>query len=430
MSAVRPGIRADAEPAIRVRDVEKDFKLYRRRETTLKEAIVRRRRAEFDRFPALAGITFDVQPGEVLGVVGRNGSGKSTLLKLLGRIMQPDRGTIETTGRIAALLEVGAGFHPEYSAVENIFLSGAIYGVPRRELESRVGEIIAFAELERFAENPVKTYSSGMYARLGFSIAVNVDPDILLIDEVLAVGDQSFQARCLDRMLEFRDAGKTIVLVTHDLGAVESFCDRAIWIDGGRLREDSLPHHVVRSYVEEVNAGDERRSSAALADGPMVAEHVPINPSVPIVLRSMAFHGDDGAEREVFHNGEPLEIVVGYRCTSPVHAPICELELERHDGVLVTKASNRTGRLEVGDVSAGDGSFSWRIDNLALTPGTYYVTPRLIDQTGAHVLDEHPRWFRLRVHAGAYAERHGVAVLPGRWRHEVAGAPAPEPSRA
>ena len=249
--------------AITVEGAKKRYRIYRRRETTLKSTVIRGRRGVYDEFAALDGVSFEIPHGQAVGIVGRNGAGKSTLLKLLARIIEPDAGRIAIDGRVSALLEVGAGFHPEYTAIENIYLSGAIYGIPRSDLAARVDDIIAFAELERFADNPVKTYSSGMFARLGFAIAVNVDPDVLLVDEVLAVGDQSFQARCIDRMLEFRDAGKTLVLVTHDLGAVESFCERAIWIDRGLVREDALPHHVIRAYVADVNEQDEAQSASA-----------------------------------------------------------------------------------------------------------------------------------------------------------------------
>ncbi len=186
-----------AEPTIVVDAVRKRFRLYHRRETTLKAALLRRNRAQYEEFWAVDDVSFEVMAGETLGIFGRNGSGKSTMLKMLARILRPDNGTVTVEGRVSALLEVGAGFHPEYTAVENIFLSGAIYGLSKEELRPRVDDIIAFAQLERFANNAVKTYSSGMYARLGFSIAVNVDPDVLLIDEVLAVGDESFRAALL-----------------------------------------------------------------------------------------------------------------------------------------------------------------------------------------------------------------------------------------
>jgi lipopolysaccharide transport system ATP-binding protein len=409
-------------PAIWVRDLRKDFKLYRRRETTLKDTVLRGRRTEYDRFNAVDGVTFDVQPGQVLGIIGRNGSGKSTLLKLLARILEPDGGELGLDGRVSALLEVGAGFHQEYSAIENIFLSGAIYGVPRAALERRVDDIVRFAELERFAHNPVKTYSSGMFARLGFAIAVNVDPDILLIDEVLAVGDQSFQARCLDRMLEFRDAGKTIVFVTHDLSSVEAFCDRAIWMDAGRIRDDGLPHHVIRSYVTEVNAGDiVWNAEDVKTRGAAAAEHTPLKPAAPAGLVRMAFVDEAGVEQEMFPNGGPLRVQVHYRAHEPIRSPVCEIRIDNQHQVHVTTVSNRIGGLQLDDdVPAGEAFFEWTIEDLALTPGTYYFSPRLLDHTGALVYDEHETWYRLRIHAGAYHERHGVAILPGRWRHAVA----------
>ena len=403
-----------SERAITVDGVRKCYRIYRRQETSLKAAVIRGRRGIYDEFAALDGISFEIPKGQAVGIVGRNGAGKSTLLKLLARIIEPDEGHIVIDGRLSALLEVGAGFHPDYTAIENIFLSGAIYGIPRRELAKRVDEIIAFAELERFADNPVKTYSSGMFARLGFSIAVNVDPDVLLIDEVLAVGDQSFQARCIDRMLEFRDAGKTLVLVTHDLGAVESFCERAIWIDKGRVREDALPHHVIRAYVADVNEQDE----ATFRGRPKGAEVGPHSPAVevhPVHLTSMSFTSSDGAEREVFNTGEPMRIRISYTAREAQPDPICEIEIERHDGTHVATASTRDSGFGVASISAGDGWFEWSINSVTLTPGTYYFTPRILERSGMHSYDEHPRWFRIRVHTGTLRERRGVAILQGDW---------------
>jgi ABC-type polysaccharide/polyol phosphate transport system ATPase subunit len=412
----------ELEPVIRVRDAGKSYRIYRRRETTLKEAMIRRRRGVYEEFAALDGVSFEVPAGEAVGVIGRNGSGKSTLLKLLARILEPDRGSIDVTGRVASLLEVGAGFQPEYTAIENIFLSGAIYGVPRRELERRVDEVIAFAELERFADNPVKTYSSGMYMRLGFSIAVNVDPDILLIDEVLAVGDRPFQARCMDRMLEFREAGKTLILVTHDLGAVESFCDRAIWLDAGHVRSDGEPHDVVRAYVAEVNQDEERRAAQGLhGREAVVRTHEPVSPHIPLQLVAMSFADEAGNEREVFNNGEPLRVRVHYQALTQIPSPVFELEIERHSGERVTTTSTRMADFVVDDLAPGEGYLEWRIDDLALTPGIYYFSARLFETMGIHVYDEHLRWCRIRVHAGSYKERMGIVAIPGAWNHVAAG---------
>ena len=405
-------------PAIAVSGVSKHFRIYRSRETTLKETMLARRRGVYEEFTAVDDVSFEVPTGEALGIFGRNGSGKSTMLKMLARILSPDAGTIAVKGRIAALLEVGAGFHPEYSATENIFLSGAIYGMSRQELAPRVDDIIAFAQLERFADNPVKTYSSGMYARLGFSIAVNVDPDVLLVDEVLAVGDESFRSRCYERMLAFREAGKTLILVTHDLGAIASFCSRAIWLDEGRVRGEGSPESITRRYVAEVTAQEELWSAQQAAAGRgLVTFHQPINDTVPISLTSMSLAADDGTERDVFHNGESIRVRIHYTARQPVRSPIFDIALHRHDGTHVTTASTRTGEFDPGDVLEGEGFLEWAIDDLRLTPGSYYLSPRLIDQTGLHVLDEQERWYRFQVRAGRYLETGGCAILPATWSH-------------
>jgi ABC-type polysaccharide/polyol phosphate transport system ATPase subunit len=380
--------------------------------------VLRRRRGVYEEFTAVDDVSFSVPTGQALGIFGRNGSGKSTMLKMLARILSPDAGTIEVRGRIAALLEVGAGFHPEYSAIENIFLSGAIYGLSREELAPRVDDIIAFAQLDRFADNPVKTYSSGMYARLGFSIAVNVDPDVLLVDEVLAVGDESFRSRCYERMLAFRDAGKTLILVTHDLGAIASFCSRAIWLDEGKVRGEGTPEAITRRYVAEVTAQEELWAAQQAAAGRgLVTFHQPINESVPITLSAMSLAAEDGVERDVFHNGECIRVRTHYLARNPVRSPVVEIAVHRHDGTHVTTSSTRTGEFDPGDVLEGEGFIEWTIDDLRLTPGSYYLSPKLIDQTGLHVLDEQERWYRFQVREGRYLETGGAAILPASWSH-------------
>ncbi len=404
------------ENAITVDHVTKSFRIYRRRETTLKATILRARRGEWEELRAADDLSFTVPRGQALGVIGPNGAGKSTLLKMLARILTPDKGKVAIDGRVSALLELGAGFHPEYSAVDNIFLSGAFYGMSRSQLKPRVDSIIEFAELGRFADNPVKTYSSGMYARLGFAIAVSVEPDVLLADEVLAVGDESFRQRCYDRMLEFRDAGRTLVLVTHDLGAVHQFCDRAIWLAHGKIERDGDPRDVVRAYIREVNAGDEAASELSSAARPGAAgTHTPINAGVPITLRSLRVTAGDGAERSIYQNGEALRVEVGYHARNPVRSPICEVEVHRHDGTHVATGSTYAAGFETGDVLEGEGSFVWRLEDLRLTPGSYYLSPLLRDHSGVHVLDRHERWVRLQIREGVYQEREGCVVLPGTW---------------
>jgi ABC-type polysaccharide/polyol phosphate transport system ATPase subunit len=208
-----------------------------------------RRRVETDAIWALRSVSLDVESGTTLGVIGRNGSGKSTLLKLINRVLKPDAGTVTVRGTVASLVELGAGFHPELTGRENVVINGTILGLTKKEIRARFDEIVAFSELANYIDEPVRTYSTGMYLRLGFAVAVHVDPDVLLIDEVLAVGDRPFTQKCMERMTRFKEAGKTIVLVSHDLEAVRSWCEEAVWLDQGMLRERGKPADVVDAYL-------------------------------------------------------------------------------------------------------------------------------------------------------------------------------------
>src|SRR6187401_1204997 len=255
-------------PAIELADVTKIYRRYGGRQfSTLKSALLRRsllRDLRPDQtFPALTNVSFTVPRGSTYGVIGRNGSGKSTALKLVAGITKPTSGTVRVDGRISALIELGAGFHPEISGRENIFINGIMLGLTKREIQYRFDEIVEFAELSEFIDAPVKTYSSGMYMRLGFAVAIHVDPDVLLVDEVLAVGDEGFTHKCLDKFGEFRRRGKTILLVTHSLGLVERFCDEALWIDAGLGRATGDPRRVVGAYMSDVERAEEQTLAAS-----------------------------------------------------------------------------------------------------------------------------------------------------------------------
>ncbi|NNE42897.1 MAG: ABC transporter ATP-binding protein [Gemmatimonadetes bacterium] len=240
-------------PAVRVQDVVMEFRLVHERNDTLKEAIVRRLQGKgsghVEQFRALDGVSFDVSPGESIGIIGHNGSGKTTLLRLLAGVLTPTHGSVDIRGRVSTLIELGAGFNPDLSGAENIFLAGALYGFGRREMAEKFDRIVEFSELDRFIEVPVKNYSSGMSARLGFSIATDVDPDVLVVDEVLAVGDQAFQDKCMERMQSFRERGKTIVLVSHDLDGVREFCSRGVLLDHGKIIARGTGPEVVEHYL-------------------------------------------------------------------------------------------------------------------------------------------------------------------------------------
>ena len=235
---------------IDVRDVKKKFTIYFDKGATLKERILFRDRRRHEEHWVLNGISFQVRKGEAVGLIGQNGSGKSTTLKMLTKILYPDAGTITMKGRVSSLLELGAGFHPDLSGRENIYTNASIFGLSRREIERRLDSIIDFSELREYIDNPVRTYSSGMYMRLAFAVAINVDADILLIDEILAVGDAAFQEKCFDKLRQIKQKGTTIVIVSHSLPQIEEFCERSLWLDGGLIRMEGKPEEVHPQYLE------------------------------------------------------------------------------------------------------------------------------------------------------------------------------------
>ena len=236
--------------AVRVDNVSKSFRMYSERNQTIKSAVMRGRTSVHEDFWALRDVSFDVPEGSTFGLIGSNGSGKSTLLKCLANIYFPNKGTITHFGRIAAMLEVGSGFHHELSGRENIFLNGSILGMSKKEITRKFDEIVDFSGVEQFIDQPVKNYSSGMYVRLGFAIAINVDPDILVVDEVLAVGDAEFQEKCFEKFADFKKAGKTVILVSHSMQSVEAMCDQAAWINKGELMAAGPAAPVIAAYAE------------------------------------------------------------------------------------------------------------------------------------------------------------------------------------
>jgi len=241
--------------AVNVDHVSKKFRMYHERNQSIKSAIMRGRRSVHEDFWALRDVTFDVPTGSTFGLIGSNGSGKSTLLKCLAKIYYPEEGTISYKGRIAALLEVGSGFHPELSGRENVFLNGSILGMSKKEITRKFDEIVDFSGVEEFIDQPVKNYSSGMYVRLGFAIAINVDPDVLVVDEVLSVGDASFQDKCAQKFIDFKAAGKTVVLVSHSMGQVQDMCDSAAWLRKGELVMVGDAKPTIKAYLDSLQSG-------------------------------------------------------------------------------------------------------------------------------------------------------------------------------
>ena len=234
--------------AVTAQGIWKEFRVYHEKNQSIKEIFIKRKRAEYETFWALKDVSFAVKQGITFGLIGENGSGKSTMLKILAKILRANQGTVEIKGKVSALLELGTGFHPELTGRENVFLNGSILGLSRKEISKRFNDIVAFSELEQFIDSPVKTYSSGMYVRLGFAVATNVDPDVLLIDEILAVGDEAFQRKSLDKLYELKKQKKTIIVVSHALSSIAEICDEAIWLDKGEIKAAGKARKVVATY--------------------------------------------------------------------------------------------------------------------------------------------------------------------------------------
>jgi ABC-type polysaccharide/polyol phosphate transport system ATPase subunit len=394
--------------AVRVQDVSKRFRIYHRRNLTLKQALLQRRRGVFEEFLALQDVSFEIEHGGSLGIIGENGSGKSTLLKCIAGILEPDAGSIETRGRVAALLELGAGFHPEYTGRENVYLNGALLGIPRRYIDSVINEIVEFSELERFIDNPVRTYSSGMYARLGFSIAVHLDPDILVIDEILAVGDEAFQRRCYDRIARMRAEGRTLVMVSHALEPIQEFCTDCIWLDHGRIRERGTAPAVIARYLAEVSA----RESALMANEvERVHQLVPSGRGGVGVTR-VRFEGADGPTH-VFETGEPFAMVIEYHAPSTLEGARFSVGFQREDGVMAfSTTTDDAGATNSSLPPVGEVRLC--IPSLPLLEGLFRASVTISDaRTGEpYTILEGAFPFRVRSHR--HRER-GVSLLGHRW---------------
>jgi len=446
MSEAR-GARGEAWPAIEVIRASKIYRRFSHRKqfATLKSALLTRsliRNLRPDEtFTALNDVSLTVPRGRTLGVIGRNGSGKSTLLKLVAGITKPSTGTVKVSGRISALIELGAGFHPEISGRENVFINGIMLGLTKREVTQRFDEIVEFAEMKDFIDAPVKTYSSGMYMRLGFAVAIHVDPDVLLVDEVLAVGDEGFTHKCLDKFAEFKRRGKTILLVTHSLGLVERFCDEALWLDAGRIKGSGDPKRIVGAYITDVEHREEKelaatdaraRDSAASAivspDEPAAAV-LPDNPletatgpadmfrasegrwgSREVEITDVALLGPDGQPGHVFQSGERLDLRIRMRAPLPVDDFVVGVGVFNAEGVCCYGTNTYIEELTP-ERLAGDSEAIFSIESLDLVEGTYKL------DVAIHKIDGYPYDYHRLLHTfriksrtkdvGIYRPRHG-----------------------
>ncbi|MBN1880160.1 ABC transporter ATP-binding protein [bacterium] len=393
------------------------FKRYREKNRMLRWTILNqlRKRQPNETFWALKNVGFTVRPGETFGIVGENGSGKSTMLKLITGIMKPDTGTIKVLGRVSALLELGAGFHPDLTGTENIYLNGSIMGLTRSEIRSKFSEIVRFSELHDFIDTPIKHYSSGMYMRLGFSIAINVDPDILVIDEVLAVGDQGFQSKCLDRIRDFKRLGKTIIFVSHDLGVTSQLCSRAVWLDGGEVAARGSTQRVVDHYRKRVQETVEVR---------LEEEHRTVEADVEnrwgnreVEITRVEFLDDDNHSTHAFKTGSMMQVKIHWAAKNRVEKPVFGVGIHRNDGVHVNGPNTKfTGSIP--SYIEGHGAVVYRIEQLNLLPGTYYFSAAIYDYDITVPFDHHEQLYAFMVIPGDCEEEYGTFYMPSQWSYE------------
>lgn len=392
--------------AIEVKNVKKVFKVYHDKGNTLKERALHWSRNVYEEREVLKGISFDVRKGEAIGLIGHNGCGKSTTLKMLTKIMYPDSGTIEMNGRVSSLLELGAGFHPDLSGRENIYINASIFGLSKSEINKRIENIIEFSELEEFIDNPVRTYSSGMYMRLAFSVAINVNADILLIDEILAVGDVNFQAKCFNKLMEIKAAGTTIVLVSHSTGQIEQLCERSIWIHDGLIKMDGNAKDVHKEYllfmgdqrrehaVRENEKKEEKQSNVSETVSENREEIVKNDTELPLDrklvctseekyevhrmgtgearIEKVICYNKKDKENTIFKTGETIKFGLKYRVNTPIKKAIFGLSIFRVDGLRCYGTNSLVDDIEPFLIEK-DGEVFLEFNNAQLLPGKYYV---------------------------------------------------------
>ena len=400
--------------AIEVADVHKVYRRYGRRKhfATLKSALLSgellRELKGDEAVHALRGVSFSVASGRTFGIIGSNGSGKSTMLKLIAGIGKPSSGSVRVNGRVSALIELGAGFHPEISGRENVFINGMMLGLTKHQIAERFDEIVAFAGLQDFIEAPVKTYSSGMYMRLGFAVAVNVDPEILVVDEVLAVGDEAFTHKCLDKFADFKRRGKTILIVTHQLELVERFCDQALWLDRGIVRTEGDPKRVIGAYLLDVAGAENAETRSATASA--VASHTGAARwgSREVEIHDVELRGPSGVTH-VFNSGDRVEIRFRAHAPQPVTDFVFGIAIFNADGVCCYGTNTHIEGARPGELH-GNADVRFAIESLDLVDGTYSADVAVHRENGAPY-DYHRRLHTFRVvssvkDVGVFRPRH------------------------
>lgn len=408
-------------PIVVFEQVSKSYKLRQDRPKSFRELFTRRRiprlapTSSAALLWALRDVSFELRPGETVGLIGANGAGKSTALKLISRVIMPTAGQVQVNGRVAALLELGTGFHPDLSGRDNIFLSGALVGMGRAEMGRKYPSIVDFSELESFIDMPVKHYSSGMFARLAFAVSIHLEPEILLVDEVLAVGDQDFQRKCLDRIALLQRAGVTICFVSHGLDTVRELCTRAIWFEHGCVKADGSAESIVSQYLDHVLSDDERRLSATALDSSQRWG------SRKVEITRVWFSDAQQQERRLYETGETMTVHIDYRADAPVVSPVFGIAIHRQDGVHVCGPNTAFSGFDLPTVQ-GAGTVTFAIPDLPLLDGLYQVTAAVVNHTDTEIFDYHDRAYGIRVvnRNGRVRQRFGLMAVQGEWAFEPA----------
>ena len=392
------------EIVIDVKNVEKSFRVYKDKGNTIKSKVLFSSRRAYEERKVLQGISFQVRRGEAIGLIGHNGCGKSTTLKLLTRIIYPDKGSITMKGRVSSLIELGAGFHPDMTGRENIYINASIFGLTREEIDRRLGDIIAFSELGDAIDTPVRTYSSGMYMRLAFSVAINVDADILLIDEILAVGDAGFQAKCFNKLMDIKRSGTTIVIVSHSLGQIEEICERSYWIDQGVIRMAGVPAEVHASYLESM--GVKASPSEILStetEGSRWGNRAAVIDRVDMINAK-------GEASDSFQASEKLIIRIHCHSNIATDHAACGLGIYTMDGVCVFATNTALDHEQVNLME--QGIISCKIQKLELAPGKYRLDVALHDADGV----DYDHWKEAKsFRVLSDREEYGVVHLERSW---------------
>jgi lipopolysaccharide transport system ATP-binding protein len=414
-TASKPNQAASTQPVIELDHIAVRYRVPQERIPSLKEYAIRwlKRQMRYQHFWALDDVSVSIQPGEVFGIIGPNGAGKSTLLKVVARVLRPTRGRVRIRGRVAPLLELGAGFNHELTGRENILLNGTILGFPKKDIESRFDRIVEFSGLGDFIDAPLRTYSSGMIARLGFAVATDVRPGILIVDEILGVGDAAFQKKSFERILEFQAQGTTILLVSHALERVSEMCSRAIWLENGKVVFEGSAKSAVNQYLF-FDTEQESKNLVALKR----KKEIRRRGNRKIDIYQVQILNSNEEEQFIFETGDTVLVRMSYRTQEPVQEPIFGVAIHRQDGVHITGPNTQFSG-QIIPIADGEGIVQFKIPYLPLLDGLYHFSVAATNRNDTAIFDYHDRAYTFRItnQADKQRERYGLLTVRGEWEY-------------